>query len=139
MKKTSHRFILILSALFLLMPVIVCAENSESSGSDQSIVDVDKAAEQADDAVAELSVEKKKLLATWLHLLDSAEDADESSASVLTYAPNVPADLARVLEFSAVVKEYGARASCGFANGKLPKDKWVNCRDPKAREAAGRS
>ena len=102
MKKTSHRFILILSALFLLMPVIVCAENSESSGSDQSIVDVDKAAEQADDAVAELSVEKKKLLATWLHLLDSAEDADESSASVLTYAPNVPADLARVLKSTAV-------------------------------------
>ncbi|NNK56708.1 MAG: mechanosensitive ion channel [Desulfofustis sp.] len=84
-----------------MLPLTLAAETAETTPQEHSVVDVQKAAEQADEAVAGLSTEKKKLLATWLHLLDSAEDTDESGASVLTYAPKVPADLAQILRSTA--------------------------------------
>jgi small-conductance mechanosensitive channel len=101
MKNTWCRYLLILSVLFLFLPLNVDAETVESTPQEQRLVDAQKAAEQADEAVTELSTEKKRLLASWLHLLDSAEDSDDSTASVLTYAPKVPADLARILQSTA--------------------------------------
>ena len=101
MKNISRLYILILSVLFLLTPISAVADTSENGAQEQSIVDTEKAAEQADEVVAELSSEKKRVFATWLHLLDSGEDADIGTSSVLTYAPQVPADLARILESTA--------------------------------------
>jgi hypothetical protein len=39
-------------------------------------------------------------------------------------------------EFSEVIAEYAARIRCRLDNGKLPKEEWVDCLDPAAREAA---
>ena len=101
MNKTCHRCILMLCALFLLLPIATMADDKETAVQEQRILDADKAAEQADEVVAEVSKQQKKLLATWLHLLDSGEDTDDIAASVLTYAPKVPADLARILQSTA--------------------------------------
>lgn len=101
MNKTCHRYILMLCALFLLWPITVVADNTEKAPQGQNIVDADKVAEQADDVVAEISAQKKRLFATWLHLLDSSEHTDDIDSSVLTYAPKVPADLARILRSTA--------------------------------------
>jgi len=90
-----------LCALFLLLPIATMADDKETAVQEQRILDADKAAEQADEVVAEVSKQQKKLLATWLHLLDSGEDTDDIAASVLTYAPKVPADLARILQSTA--------------------------------------
>jgi small-conductance mechanosensitive channel len=102
MKKAWRRYLLILSVLVLLLPLSVVAETPEGTSQEQSIVDEEKAAEQVDEAIAELSAEKKKLLATWLHLLDDGDESEDGTSSVLTYAPNVPADLARILQSTAV-------------------------------------
>ena len=102
MKKAWRRYLLILSVLVLLLPLRVVAETPEGASQEQSIVDEEKAAEQVDEAIAELSAEKKKLLATWLHLLDDGDESEDGTSSVLTYAPNVPADLARILQSTAV-------------------------------------
>lgn len=101
MKNISRLYILMLSAVLLLLPMIVVAESTETAGQEQSIVDADKAAEQADEVVAEVLTEQKRFFSTWLHLLDSGEDTDAIEASVLTYAPKVPADLARILQSTA--------------------------------------
>ncbi len=93
---------LILCALLLFSPLTVGADTSENVPQEQSVINEEKAAKQVEDAVAELSAEKKRVLATWLHLLDSAEDTEEGSSSVLTYAPQVPADLARILQSTGV-------------------------------------
>ena len=93
---------LILCALFLFLPLTVVADTSDNVPQEQSVINEEKAAKQVEEAVAELSVEKKRVLATWLHLLDSAEDKGEGSSSVLTYAPQVPADLARILQSTGV-------------------------------------
>ena len=93
---------LILCALFLFLPLTVVADTSDNAPQEQSVINEEKAAKQVEEAVAELSVEKKRILATWLHLLDSAEDKGEGSSSVLTYAPQVPADLARILQSTGV-------------------------------------
>ena len=102
MKNAWLRYLLILSVLVLMMPLTVAAETQEGTSQEQSIVDDDKAAEQVDEAIAELSAEKKRLLATWLHMLDDAEESEDGTSSVLTYAPNVPNDLARILQSTAV-------------------------------------
>ncbi|MEJ2136809.1 MAG: hypothetical protein P8X86_16385, partial [Desulfofustis sp.] len=75
---------LILCALLLLSPLTVGADKSENGPQEQRVINEEKAAKQVEDAVAELSAEKKRVLATWLHLLDSAEDTEEGSSSVLT-------------------------------------------------------
>ena len=102
MKNTWCRYLLIFSVLFLLLPLSIHAETAEGVPPDQSIVDAEKAAEQVDEAVAELSAEKKRLLATWLHLLDDGQESEDGTSSVLTHAPQVPADLARILQSTAV-------------------------------------
>ncbi len=109
MKNISGLYILMLSAVLLLLPISVVAESTEAAEQEQSIVDADKAAEQADEVVAEVSAQKKRFLVTWLHLLDSGGDTDDLDASVLTYAPQVPADLARILQSTA-----GEGKSVGF-------------------------
>ena len=102
MSKTFHWRILIVCALFLFSPIAAMADDKETGVQEQSIIDTNKATEQAHEVVAEASAQNKKFFVTWLHLLDSADDAYESSASVLTFAPKVPADLARVLRSTVV-------------------------------------
>ncbi len=101
MKNISRLYILMLSAVLLLLPMSVAAESTETAGQEQSIVDADKTAEQADEVVAEVLTEEKRFFSTWLHLLDSGEDTDDLHSSVLTYAPKVPADLARIIQSTA--------------------------------------
>ncbi len=93
---------LILCALFLFLPLTVVAATSDNVPQEQSVINEEKATKQVEEAVVELSAEKKRVLATWLHLLDSAEDKGGGSSSVLTYAPQVPADLARILQSTGV-------------------------------------
>jgi small-conductance mechanosensitive channel len=88
-------------ALFLFLPIATMADDKETTVQAQRIVDTDKVAEQAYEVVAEASEQHKRLLTTWLHLLDSGEDTDDIAASVLTYAPKVPSDLARILQSTA--------------------------------------
>ncbi|HEY4646680.1 MAG TPA: DUF3313 domain-containing protein [Steroidobacteraceae bacterium] len=38
-------------------------------------------------------------------------------------------------EFRATVGEYGSRLRCRLDNAKLPEAQWIDCTDPKAREA----
>ena len=90
MNKTCHLYILMLCAVFLLLPITTLADDKENA-----------AQEQADQVVAEVTSQEKRLLATWLHLLDSGEDTADIESSVLTYAPKVPADLARILQSTA--------------------------------------
>ena len=97
MNKTGHRCILLVCALFLFLPTATMADDKETGVQEQRIIDTNKAAEQAHEVVAEVTAQHNRFLVTWLHLLDSADDAYASSAGVLTFAPKVPADLARVL------------------------------------------
>ncbi len=102
MNKTGHRCILLVCALFLFLPTATMADDKETGVQEQRIIDTNKAAEQAHEVVAEVTAQHNRFLVTWLHLLDSADDAYASSAGVLTFAPKVPADLARVLRSTAV-------------------------------------
>ncbi|HBH29833.1 MAG: mechanosensitive ion channel [Desulfofustis sp. PB-SRB1] len=102
MNKTFYWRNLVVCALFLFSPIAAMANEKETGVQEQSIIDTNKAAEQAHEVVAEASAQNKKFFVTWLHLLDSTDDAYASSASVLTFAPKVPADLARVLRSTVV-------------------------------------
>lgn len=107
MKTLRVNYLLLLLILLLIVPITALAVTPETADPAESNSEPATVAEQVDEKVAAVEEQKEEILSTWLHMLDSESDMEGGESSVLTYAPQVPADLARVLESTGDKKGVG--------------------------------
>lgn len=108
MKNLRSSYTLLILLLLLFIPMKVLAVSPEAAEQTEAPAESATVAEQVDETVAAVKEQREEILSTWLHMLDSESDLEGGESSVLTYAPQVPADLARVLEST------GGKEGVGF-------------------------
>jgi len=108
MKTTlPHLLFLIHLILIAALPISAWAESAaEANAAPQQEAASNTVSEMESAEAAEALVQKQgALMSKWLHMLDSGEITDDVDLSVLAYAPQVPKDLARILESTADTKD----------------------------------